>query len=83
MSALLEQLLDAERRAECARHDGRGADACVPCDTETQRMEPVAGSARQWVRFPGIAWRNAEAPRRRRADPPHPSRFGPLAGDPA
>jgi hypothetical protein len=84
MSALLDTLLDAERRAECARHDAAGrppADACAARDTATQRMEPVAGSARQWVRFPGIAWRNADAPRRRRADPPRASRFGDLTGD--
>ena len=80
MSALLDTLLDPERRAECARHEARSADACTPCsataETETQTLEPVPGSARQWVRFPGIAWRTTETPRRRRADPPRPSRFG-------
>lgn len=72
---ILRQALDEERRAECARAI---ADACTPCDTETQRMEPVPGTALQWVRFPGIAWRTDETPRRRRADPPRPSRFGDL-----
>lgn len=109
MSALLEQLLDPARRAECARHDPPRAgaytvecDHCGPVDdhagscplgsttcptwprrgaalgqdTETQRIEPVPGTALQWVRFVGIPWRSAETPRRRRADPPHPSRFG-------
>lgn len=74
---ILRNALDEERRAECARHDSPRADACAAHDTETQRMEPVPGSALQWVRFPGIAWRNAETPRRRRADP-RPSRFGDL-----
>lgn len=76
MSALLDTLLDPERRAECARHDAPRADAGHAQTTETQRMEPVPGSALQWVRFPGIAWRSEETPRRRRVDPPHPSRFG-------
>lgn len=79
MSALLDTLLDPERRAECARHDAPRADACATQETETQRIEPVPGSARQWVRFTCVPFRTSETPRRRRVDPPRPSRFGDLA----
>lgn len=47
-------------------------------ETETQRVESVPGSACQWVRFPGIAWRTDEQPRRRRIDPPRASRWSDL-----
>ena len=76
MSRLLEQLLDPERRAECARHDAAAPECLQTVDTESQRIEPVPGSARQWVRWTGIAFRTNDAPRRRRVDPPRPSRFG-------
>ena len=51
----------------------------LPADisTETQRIESVPGSARQWVRFVGIPWRTDRVqhqPRRERRD----SRFGDL-----
>ncbi len=67
MSALLEQLLDAERRAECARHDG---------EAPLGHFRPLPGQASQAFVWPQVADRSAEAPCRRRADPPHPSRFG-------
>ena len=54
-----------------------------PVNTETQTAMPLPGTALQWIRFPGIAWRTGEAgtdctPQRRRADPPRASRFADL-----
>lgn len=71
MSALLEQLLDAERRAECARHDGE--------ISPLGHFRPLPGQASQAFVWPQVPDRNAEAPSRRRNDPPHPSRFGALS----
>lgn len=78
MSALLDSLLDAERRAQCAQHDAAAAAGLQTVDTESQRIEPVPGSACQWVRWTGIPFRTSDAPRRRRVDPPRPSHFGDL-----
>ncbi len=55
------------------------APAPSPVNTETQVLEPIPGTALQWVRFPGIAWRTADGtPHRRRVDPPRASRFADL-----
>jgi hypothetical protein len=70
MSALLDTLLDPERRAEAEAADalhafGRGpSGACYIPD----------GS----YRWPQVPFRTTEAPQRRRVDPPRPSRFGDL-----
>lgn len=69
MSALLEQLLDPARRAECARHDSAPA---------LGHFRPLPGQASEAFVWPQVADRRAETPRRRRVDPPHPSRFGDL-----
>lgn len=64
MSALLESLLDAERRAECARQDDHQR-------SETRRI--LAGEPYLW---PQVAWRS-ETPARRRGEP-RSSRFADL-----
>ena len=61
MSYYLDQLLDAQRRAECERND---------------KAERIAVQPYYW---PEVKWRTDETPRRRRVDPPRPSRFGGLA----
>lgn len=72
MSTLLEQLLDLARRAECARHElhaGTSPNTLPHVDL----MRAARGEPHTWQQVP---FRTAEAPQRRRADPPHPSRFG-------
>jgi hypothetical protein len=65
MSALLESLLDAERRAEAARHDAHEA---------AERARVIRGEPYTW---PQVPWRSDKPARRR--DEPRSSRFGELA----
>lgn len=64
MSRHLDALLDAEREAECARHDEHQR-------AETRRI--LAGEPYLW---PQVAWRS-ETPARRRGEP-RSSRFADL-----
>jgi len=65
MSAMLESLLDAERRAEAARHDAHEA---------AERARVIRGEPYTW---PQVPWRSDASPARRRGEP-RASRFGDL-----
>ena len=70
MSPVLERALDPERKSDADANDARHAFGHGPSG--------AGYAAHGGYLWPQVLPRNADTPRRRRADPPRHSRFGDL-----